>query len=259
MMNPAEFANIARAEDGFWWYRGMRRIAFGLLDPLFRERPAARVLEGGCGTGHFAAALEQRYGARVFPLDLGWEGLEYARGLGAGRLTQGDLAALPFPGEAFEAVISLDVIVHFPRGQEHVPMAELARVLAPGGWLCIRVSALDVLRSRHSQFAHERQRFTRARLMRLAEASGIQVSRCTYANTLLLPAALAKFRVWEPLTRQAPASGVAPVAGWLNRALELPLALEAAWIRTGFNLPLGQSLILIGRKAPARGVSWSTP
>ena len=43
--------------------------------------------------------------------------------------------------------------------------------------------------------------------------------RCSYANSLLMPVALAKFRLWEPLMRKAPASGVQPVAPWLDRIL----------------------------------------
>ena len=38
------------------------------------------------------------------------------------------------------------------------------------------------------------------------------------------------------------------LTGWLDAALHFPLAVEAAWIGAGMGLPLGQSLILIGRK-----------
>lgn len=248
MMNPAEFANIARAEEGFWWYRGMRYILSRFLDPLTAGRPLHKVLEAGCGTGYNALELEKRKGWQVFPLDLQMEGLAYARSMGLARLVQGDVAELPFRSGSFDAVVSLDVIVHFPRGAEDRPVAEFTRVLAPGGLLVLRVSALDVLRSRHSQFTSERQRFTKKRLTELAARHGIRVLRCTYANTILFPVALAKFRVWEPLTRQAPQSGVQPGAGWLNRMLKLPLDAEGAWVGAGLDLPVGQSLILAGEK-----------
>jgi len=168
--------------------------------------------------------------------------------LGLERLAQADIARLPFPAASFDAVLSMDVIVHFPRGQEPAAMSELVRVLTPGGLLAVRVSALDILRSRHSQFAHERQRFSRARLITLAESNGIAVERCTYANSLLMPIALAKFRLWEPLMRKPPASGVDPVSPGLNRVLAAPLRVEASLIRAGLNFPLGQSLILIGKR-----------
>jgi hypothetical protein len=74
-------------------------------------------------------------------------------------------------------------------------------------------------------------------LIRLAVQAGLWVLRATYANVLLLTVALAKFRLWEPLLRKPPASGVAPVAGWLDGLLYAPL--EAAWIVRGGNLPIG--------------------
>lgn len=247
-MNPAEFANIARAERDLWWYRGQRRILFRILDPFLTGRRIERVLEAGCGTGYFSGVLRDRYGWRMTPLDLGAEGLAYARQAGIERLTQADIAHLPYRAGSFDAVVSMDVLVHFPPGEEARPAAELARVLRPGGLLVLRVSALDLLRSRHSEFAQERQRFTAVRLRTLMEAQGIRVLRLTCANTLLLPVALFKFRVWEPLLRRPPASGVEPVPAWLDSLLHAPLALEASLTGAGIDLPLGQSLILIGEK-----------
>ena len=247
-MNPAEFANIRKSERNFWWYRGMRAILFRTMAPYLDGRRIGRALEAGCGTGYLSHLLQTERGWPIVPLDLSWDGLRYAREMGVQRPVQGDIRALPFAGDAFDLVMSVDVMVHLPRGEEHHAARELARVTARGGLVVVRTAALDILRSRHSEFAFERQRFTRRRLMGLMTAAGIRVLRCTYANSLLLPVALAKFRLWEPLLRQPAASGVTPVAPWLDRLLHAPLALEAAWIAAGHNFPLGQSLILIGEK-----------
>ena len=159
------------------------------------------------------------------------------------------MVALPFARDTFDALVSMDVVVHLPRGQEHRAFAEFARVLKPGGWLALRVSALDALHSRHSHFASERQRFTRSRLVEGVRAAGFEVERATYANALLLPVALFKFRVWEPLTGAQPSSGVEPVPRWLDVLLHAPLSFEAGWIGRGGSFPVGQSLVLIGRKS----------
>ena len=247
-MNPAEFANIAKSERHFWWYRGMRTILFRMLDPYLAGRSIRRVLEAGCGTGYLAHLLQKERGWPVVPLDFSWHGLHYARQMGVERAVQGDTRQLPFPGGAFDLVMSVDVLAHLPRGQEQLAARELARVLALGGLLVVRTAAFDILRSRHSQFAFERQRFTRRRLMGLMTSAGVRVLRCSYVNSLLMPVALAKFRVWEPLLRKPPASGVEPVAPWLDKLLYAPLALEAAWLGAGHGLPAGQSLVLIGEK-----------
>jgi SAM-dependent methyltransferase len=247
-MNPAEFVNIRRSEEHFWWYRGMREILFRLLEPHLAGRGIGHALEAGCGTGYLSQRLQRERGWPIVPLDYSGDGLRYGRELGVGNAVQGDIRSLPFGDGAFDLVLSLDVLAHLPRGEEDSAARELSRVVRRGGLVVVRTSALVILRSRHGEFACERQRFTRRRLMVLFEGAGIRILRCTYLNSLLLPVALVKFRVWEPLLRQPPESGVQPVPAWLDRLLFAPLAMEAAWLGAGRNFPAGQSLLLIGEK-----------
>jgi SAM-dependent methyltransferase len=247
-MNPAEFANIARCERDFWWYRGMRDIFFRFLDPYLQQRPPTLALEAGCGTGYFSHILQSERRWPVVPVDISWDGLSYARKMGVQRPVQSDICSLPFAPNSFDLVLSVDVLPHLPPGIEHQAVEEFTRVLAPGGRLVIRAAALDILRSRHSAFAFERQRFTRRRLVALAESAGLRVIRCTYINSLLMPVAFAKFRLWEPLMHQPAASGIQPVAPWLDRLLYSALALESRWVGAGHGFPAGQSLLLLGEK-----------
>jgi SAM-dependent methyltransferase len=247
-MNPAEFANIRGSEESFWWYRGMRAILFRMMDPHLAGRRIDCALEAGCGTGYLSHLLQRERKLPIVPMDFSGCGLRYARELGVQRPVQGDIRALPFAGGSFDLVMSVDVIAHLPPGEEAPAARELARVTRKGGLVVVRTSALEILRSRHSQFAHERQRFTRRRLMGLFAGAGIRVLGCTYINTLLLPVALFKFRVWEPLLRRPAESGVHPVAPWLDRMLYAPLGMEAAWIGAGHRFPAGQSLLLVGER-----------
>jgi SAM-dependent methyltransferase len=247
-MNPAEFLSLAESENELWWFQGMRSILFDLLDSSPGKRPIHRVLEAGCGTGNTARRLNQRYGWSIIATDIAPEAMWLAQQLNHTRPVQADIAALPFTGESFDALLCLDVLVHFERGQENNALAEFARVLSSGGLLVLRTSAMDWLKSRHSRFTHERQRFSRGRLIRLVEEHGFRVLRCSYANALLLPVAVARFRIWEPLLRRPAASGTTPIHPWLNRVLRAVLEFEARLLRKT-DLPLGQTLILVAEKA----------
>jgi SAM-dependent methyltransferase len=246
--NPAEFATIARHEESFWWYRGMRSIQLSVLGPYLEKRSIRSVLEAGCGTGYLARLLQRERNLPLVAMDYSAEGLRYGLADGLARATQGSLLDLPFGSAAFDLAMSFDVLQQFGPGEERRAFSELARVVKPGGLLALRVSAFHALRSRHSEFVRERQRYRRPQLRRLAEEAGFRVLRATYANMLLSPVALLKFRLVEPLQSKRAESGIQPEPRWLDRTLFGILAAEAAWLRAGFRLPFGQSLLLIGER-----------
>lgn len=248
-MNPAEFANIAATEESFWWFRGMNRMLWDFLERHYTPGDGESALEVGCGTGYVSAEFARRYRrVSLRSMDLAAAGLRYAQGRGLRGLTQGDIRWLPFASGSFGALLVLDVIAHLEPGEETAALGEFARVLKPGGLLVLRASAFDWLRSRHSEFVNERQRYTASTLLPALRGAGFEPSRHTYANALLLPVSLFKFRVWEPLTKAAPSSGLEALPQALNGALEAVLMAEAAMIRAGARFPVGQSLWVIARK-----------
>lgn len=244
-MNPAEFANIARVERELWWYRGMERIFLRFAAP-YAPSVGSRVVEAGCGTGYMSQRMAEHFRWTMFPADLSADGLRYSS---LDRRVQADLRALPYATASLDAVVSLDVIAHLASPDDRRAFEEFARVLKPGAPLLLRTSALAWLRSRHSMFVDERQRYTKAKLRELCSGAGLRVERLTYLNSILLPVAAFKFRVWEPLIGAPPASGVAPVPRWLNSALEKALDIENALLGAGISPPLGQSLLLAARKS----------
>lgn len=101
---------------------------------------AAAILDVACGPGIITAALAPR-AREVVAFDLTPEMLSKARqrcaeaGLSNVTFQEGSAAALPFPDASFDAVVTRLSIHHFeaPAG----PMAEMARVLRPGGVLVL--------------------------------------------------------------------------------------------------------------------------
>jgi ubiquinone/menaquinone biosynthesis C-methylase UbiE len=107
----------------------------GIAESLSRVvEGARRVLEVGCGTGHWLDELAPRV-AFACGLDRSRGMLDRAGGGHRGRLVQGDACALPFRAAAVDALFCVNALHHFPQPAQFV--AEAARVLAPGGALAV--------------------------------------------------------------------------------------------------------------------------
>jgi SAM-dependent methyltransferase len=247
-MKPEELHNIHAAEQQFWWYQGMRAITGALLAGA-RIPHGGVGLDAGCGTGFNALEFERRHGLRMFGVDLATLAIEYCRQQGFDRACAASITSLPFADARFDLVASFDVLSHLPAGDERRALAEFVRVLRPGGWLIVRVPAFRALRSRHSAFIAEHQRFHAGSLLRVLAPHPLQVVRWSYANSFLSPVAWVKFRCMEPLLGAPPSSGVESMPPrWMNALLGGVLRFEAALIRRGMRFHFGQSVIIIAQK-----------
>jgi SAM-dependent methyltransferase len=240
-VNPEEYARMFAAEDGQWWYAGMRAISLSLLGPS-PDGARPRLLDCGCGTGAIVAHLGGR--GRAVGVDLSPEALRLARTRGAA-VARAELLALPFADASFDVVTSFDVIYHRWVADDAAAVREMARVLRPGGALLLRVPALKLLWGAHDEAVHSRHRYTRGEIHALLGGAGLEVRRATYANTLLFPLLLAR-RTLDRLTgRRGSDVGFLPAP--LEAAFGAALRLEARLVKH-VSLPIGASVFALARK-----------
>ena len=97
----------------------------------------ARVLDAGCGEG----VIVDEYAER---LDIVGVDANYS----SGRVREGSVTALPFPDATFDRALCLDVLEHLTFEEQPRALAELHRVVRPGGELFVSVPNLAHLQSR---------------------------------------------------------------------------------------------------------------
>jgi SAM-dependent methyltransferase len=105
-----------------------------LLAALLEQRPAGTpVADLGCGPGHVTGWLAAR-GATAVGVDLSPGMIEVARREQPGaEFRVGDLLSLPAADGEFGAVIAFYSVIHLTPGELPAALAELYRVLRPGG------------------------------------------------------------------------------------------------------------------------------
>jgi SAM-dependent methyltransferase len=246
-MRLAEFDLMYQLEDELWWYRGMRAITRALIERSYRPGAGLEVLDAGCGTGATAALLE-RYG-RVTGIDVERYALRLAQrrpGPGRQRLACGSVTALPLPTAAFDLATCFDVLVMLDSAAEAAALAELARVLVPGGRLLLRVAAGDWLRGAHDRAWQVQRRYDPAGLRARLERAGLAVEHLSHANMWLFPVAAVK-RLAERLLPPSDRSDLTYGYGALDAVFGRLLSSEAR-LAAGPGLPVGLSLFAVARK-----------
>lgn len=111
---------------------------------LARLKPGEQALDVGCGTGTLAIEVQRRVGTtgRVVGVDPGPQQIARARAKAARRhapveFQVGMIERLPFPDQTFDVAFSTLMMHHLPKSLRRQGLAEVARVLKPGGRLVI--------------------------------------------------------------------------------------------------------------------------
>lgn len=246
-MLEREYETLRAVEDVHWWYAVLRRLVLESLQRRFA--PGIRLLDAGCGTGGMLDVLQRRgWAGALHGVDLSPEAVRQCRDRGLGEVCVGRVEKLPFADDAFDAVLSLDVLYH-AGVEEGRALAEMGRVLRPGGVLLVNVAAFECLRGRHDTAVCGARRYKSSQLRSLLAVHRLEVEEIFYWNAwLFLP-----LWIWRSWTRRNP--GQRKRAGsemqlpppWLNGRLKGPAWVDANLCRL-LRLPFGSSILAVARK-----------
>jgi SAM-dependent methyltransferase len=228
-------------------------------------RPGERVLDFGCGGGRHSFEAMRR-GAVAVAVDSDREVLaeaaawvralleqdkETAEAGGHGDLVAGDGAWLPFPDGCFDRVIAAEVLEHVP--DDGAVVAELARVLRPGGVLVVTVprwypEAVNWALSAeyHNVPGGHVRIYRQAQMRQRLRTAGLTPYRYHYAHALHSP-------YWWLRCALGPDSESNRVVKAYHRLLVWDITAKSPltrWPEAALNPVLGKSLVVYARKPP---------
>ena len=144
--DKAESAAVASRYGAEYW-DGDRRYGYGgyrydgrwlpIAEAMANQyglRAGDRILDVGCGKGFLLHEFTRAVpGVEVTGLDVSRYALEHAKDEVRERLVEGTAARLPFADASFDYVVSLGTLHNLPVGELFAALAEIERVVRPGG------------------------------------------------------------------------------------------------------------------------------
>lgn len=224
--------------EGYWWYVARSDL---LETALSRYAAGAGLaLDIGSADGPSAGWVAHAAG-HVASVDVD------PRGLGATGVCASAMV-LPFADATFDLVTAFDVVEHLD--PEADALAEIVRVLRPGGVLLMAVPAYQWAWSDHDVANGHHRRYTRRRAVTAVEAAGLVVERATYAFASVFPLFAIERLSRRRFGQRTEAQDIATIPHLpppLNRGLLRLARLDAAYLR-GRDLPFGSSVFLAAHK-----------
>ncbi len=223
-----------------------------------------RVLDLGCGFGRHSYQAA-RLGAEVVAFDASADEVRkvldtFGAMVVAGELdgqearvgsVQGDALELPFADGSFDRVIASEVLEHIPA--DEVAMAELARVLRPGGSMAVTVPRCGpefvnwVLSDDYHDVPGGHVRiYRRSQLVNRLEATGLMAVRSHHAHGLHAP-------YWWLRCLVGPANDTHPAVAGYHRLLVWDIERAPRTTRYAdrvLNPLVGKSLVVYLEKPP---------
>ena len=158
-----------------------------------------------------------------------------------------DLNQLPFADNAFALVLCVTALYHRLNPDPAAIVADYARMVRPGGLVCLMEPAGKRLRRSHDEVTHAARRFQLGEVRSMAQAAGLEIVTATCAYSFLLPPAA--LMSWRDRHRANATSDVDRHQSGLGGILGALAATERRLLRH-VNLPVGLSAVVLARRPP---------
>ncbi len=242
MFTPERLERLHEMEPLHFWFAARRVIVDRLLATETATGPKD-VFDIGCGTGWLVERLAAA-GHRMTAVDYRPEAIAAIRERCPGaRGIVADAARIPLADGSADVIVLLDVLEHT---DDSAALAEVHRLLRPGGLVLIGVPAFPWLWSFRDEDAGHVRRYTRKSLRKVLKSQGLTPTEVRYFQFLLFPIVVVSRWIGRRSARIRDVEDRPPrVVNWLLERV----SVADAMVGTRVHWPFGSSLVAVCRRA----------
>ncbi len=246
LMYSEEYTLMYHSEEKLWWYIGLRDV----LKYFTRKYsgPNPRILDAGCGTGKNMEFFISLGYNNTEGIDYSADAIDFCHKRNLKQAQQGSVTHIAFDDNSFDVVYCMDVLGCLDEQDRTKAVAEMLRILKPGGLFMANSASLNVFRSQHDDVGNLKIRFTANEFRGLFKSYEQGLKKLTYRVFLLSPLVLLfksgknLLRILQPGKKSQSDQVIFPFG--INWCLTQVQLLENRILRyTG--LPFGSSVFIV--------------
>jgi len=247
---PADgFESLYRHEETNFWFVTRNQVILNLIRSYTSSQNFS-FLEIGCGTGYVLKAVQSITNQKIVGAEIHTGGLKFAQSrVPNAQFIQLDATRIPF-SNTYDAIGAFDVLEHI--SEDEVVMQQIMKALKPGGYFYISVPQYPWMWSYLDDIAYHKRRYTRKELISKLKNAGFQVPYCGSFVFSLFPAmVMSRWLNNKPQNKQGEnmsADREFNMPAWMNALFTSILKIDVVFIRLGFQLPFGGSIIAVAQK-----------
>ncbi|HAA13351.1 MAG TPA: hypothetical protein DCE41_17335 [Cytophagales bacterium] len=228
-------------QDQSFWYKHRERC----LQAIFQHFPTPQLLDIGGSNGKLAQALPDTHVTLLEPGELG---VARAEQDGQSPIIHADLFSAQIHQESLPAAGMFDVLEHIEDDEAFI--AEVYRILQPGGRLYLTVPALPWLWSPFDESVGHYRRYLRKGLNTRLKEAGFQIQFSSYLfSPMPVPVwIIRKLRSFKGKAKNDKMDHASKEGG-LGKLVYNILSFERTFIKRKRVLPLGSSLVVVAQKS----------
>lgn len=233
-----------KLEDQYWWFVARNQIIKKAILDFIKLNKNNNLLDVGCGTGAFAAEMNQK--TNVIALDTSPIALEYCSQRGIEQRFNCLLNDFPKDKFRIDAITFLDVIEHIQ--DDYQIVKDAYNIIENNGYVIASVPAYQWLWSHHDELHMHYRRYTKSQIEKVFKSANFQIIYSSYFNTLLFPIAVLK-RFVDKITGadKKNTSPIEEVSPTINKLFKSIFMYEKNFIPK-LKLPFGLSILIVAKK-----------
>jgi SAM-dependent methyltransferase len=254
-MQDEAYLRLAARQEHYWWHCARRRMSVSLLR-RYGLRAGCRWVDLGCGPGGNLGLLDEFAPELSVGVDRSMLALDLARQERPNvDFVRADLSyRLPFGDAAFDVVTIFNVLYHDWIENEADTLAELLRILRPGGLAVITEPAFPSLARTMDRLGMGQRRYRIPKFKELCVVAGLEVLLTNYFTSFgaLLLLAMKALKHVERRFKNHRASSPSPDTKVLSPSANLMLyaaaCIEAFAITRRIPMPIGTTIVCVVRR-----------